>query len=413
MVLAFNRTHTKPAAAAELKFGTMVIQSNMDDTEFWLDGEKAGVLSKASALRLPGLSPGSHTIKAVHMGYEPDGPREEMIYPGQETTVNVRILIPRRRTQAAVDLLDEGVAAYKKGFEVNYKKAEAKLNQAVAIDPNYSEAWMYLGRVENALWADDKATAAFQHAIAIDPDYEEARVSYAGALLDQGGLDEAVRQLNAALQRQPQNGTAYYLLSQAYARQGDFAAGKTAALHAVNANPANGEAHFWLAECERHLKEADAAESEYRQYLRMTDFNSGAWGNANYYIAGFLLGVGRKHHAAEQDIWKEQQGLANVGICDCEWMQKRYDSAISFCQRALTFLPADQWANYRLGVIYVEQANTAPVNSASVNTGAVTDLLKAARSRFTNVVTVNPDTDEANRARQYITRIDAALASNH
>jgi uncharacterized caspase-like protein/tetratricopeptide (TPR) repeat protein len=415
MVLAFNPTHTKASAVAELKFGTMVIQSNMDDTEFWLDGQKAGVVSKANALRLPGLSPGSHTIKAIHMGYEPDGPREEMIYPGQETTVNVRILIPRRRTQAAVDLLDEGVAAYKKGFEVNYKKAEAKLNQAIAIDPNYSEAWMYLGRVENALWADDKATAAFQHAIAIDPDYEEARVSYAGALLDQGGLDEAVRQLNAALERQPQNGTAYYLLSQAYARQGDFAAGKTAALHAVKTNPNNGEAHFWLAECERHLKEADAAESEYRQYLRMTDFNSGAWGNANYYIAGFLLGVGRKHHAAEQDIWKEQQGQANVGICDCEWMQKRYDAAISFCQRALTFLPADQWANYRLGVIYVEQANSgqAPANSASVNTGAVTDLLKAARSRFTNVVTVNPDTDEANRARQYIARIDAALASNH
>ena len=415
MVLAFNPTHAKASALAELKYGTMVIQSNMDDTEFWLDGQKAGVVSKATPLRLPGLSPGSHTIKAVHMGYEPDGPREEMIYPGQETTVNVRILIPRRRTQAAVDLLDEGVASYKKGYEVNYKNAEAKLKEAIALDPNYSEAWMYLGRVENALWADDQATAAFQRAIAIDPDYEEARVSYAGALLDQGGLDEAVRQLNAALERQPQNGTAYYLLSQAYARQGDFAAGKAAALHAVKANPGNGEAHFWLAECERHLNDADAADSEYRQYLRMTDFNSGAWGQANYYIAGFLLGVGRKHHAAEQDIWKEQQGQANVGLCDCEWMQKRYDAAISFCQRALTFLPTDLWANYRLGLIYVEQANAGapPANTATANAGTPADLLKAARVRFSNVVTVNPDTDEANRARQYIARIDAALASNH
>jgi len=301
------------------------------------------------------------------------------------------------------------VELYKKGFEVNYRKAEEKFNQAIALDANYSEAYMYLGRVEDALWEDEKASAAFQRAIAIDPDYEEARVSYASALLDQGGLDEAVRQLNAAIEQQPKDGTALYLLSQAYAREGDYAAGKSAALRAVDAVPANGEGHFWLAECERHLSEAAAAEAEYRQYLRLTNFNSGALGNVNYYLAGFLLGIGRKHRAAEQDIWKEQQGQANLGICDCEWMQKRFDTAIPFCEKALTYMPADLWANYRLGVIYVEQANAGAQTAGAAGAGSVTDLLKEARVRFANVVTVNPDTDEAGRARKYIAQIDAAL----
>jgi uncharacterized caspase-like protein/tetratricopeptide (TPR) repeat protein len=412
MVLAFNPDRVKAGTQPSLNYGTLVVQSNMDDTEFWLDGKKVGVVGKSAALRLPGLTPGSHTIKAVHMGYEPDGPREEMVYPGQETTVSVRILIPRRRNQAAIDLLDEGIELYKKGFEANYRKAEEKFNQAIALDANYSEAYMYLGRVEDALWEDEKASAAFQRAIAVDPDYEEARVSYASALLDQGGLDEAVRQLNAALEQQPKDGTALYLLSQAYAREGDYAAGKSAALRAVDAVPANGEGHFWLAECERHLNEAAAAKEEYRQYLRLTNFNSGALGNANYYLAGFLLGIGRKHHAAEQDIWKEQQGQANLGICDCEWMQKRYDTAIPFCEKALTYMPADLWANYRLGVIYIEQANAGAQAAGSANASSVTDLLKEARIRFANVVTVNPDTDEASRARQYIARIDAALATH-
>ena len=413
MLLAFNPDRVKTTAQAGVNYGTLIVQSNMDNTEFWLDGNKAGVVSKSVALRLPGLAPGSHTIKAVHLGYEPDGPREEMIYPGQETSVNVRILIPRRRTQAAVDLLDEGVQFYKKGFEANYKKAEEKLNQAIVLDPNYSEAYMYLGRVENALWQDDKSTAAFKRAIAIDPDYEEARVSYAAALLDQGGLDEAVRQLNAALVKSPNDGTALYLLSQAYAREGDFAAGKKAALRAVAAAPGNGEGHFWLAECERHLNEAAEAEAEYRQYLKLTNFNSGALGNANYYVLGFLLGMGKKHHAAEQDIWREQQGQANLGICDCEFLQKRLDTATPFCEKALSLMPSDLWANYRLGLIYVEQANAhaQTVNTASANTQSATDLLKAAKVRFTNVVTVNPDTDEAGRAKQYLARIDAALAS--
>jgi len=412
MLLAFNPDRAKASSQQSLSYGTLVIQSNMDDTEFWLDGKKAGTVSKSAALRLPGLTPGSHTIKALHMGYEPDGPREELIYPGQETTVSMRILIPRRRNQSAVDLLDQGVEFYKKGFEANYKKAEEKLNQAIALDPNYSEAFMYLGRVENALWQDDKSTAAFQRAIAIDPDYAEARVSYAAALLDQGGLDEAVRQLNAALEKRPGDGTAFYLLSQAYAREGEFAAGKKAAMRATEIAPGNGEGHFWLAECERHLNEYSQAEAEYQQYLHLTNFNSGVLGNANYYVLGFLLGMGKKHHAAQQDIWREQQGQANLGICDCESMRKNYDIAAPFCEKALTLMPSDLWANYRLGTIYVEKANAHGQTTASADSSGVTDLLKAARVRFANVVSVNPDTDEAGRARKYIAKIDQALASH-
>jgi len=415
MVLAYDPARAKtPVTTAGLQYGTLVVQTNMDNTELWLDGKQVGIVTKASALRLPGLAPGAHTIKGVHMGYEPDGPREEMVYPGQETTVNLRILIPRQRKQAAVDLLDQAIEDYKKGFEANYRKAEQKLNEAVSIDPNYSQAFMYLGRVENALYEDDKAKAAFEHAIQIDPDYEEARVSYAAALLDQGGLDEAVRQLNAALQRKPDDGTALYLLSQAYARQGDFKNGEAAATRAVKAAPANGEAHFWLAECKRHLNDAANAEAEYRQYLLLTNFNSGAGGQVNYYLAGFLLGMGKRRRAAQQDIWREQQGQANLGICDCEWMQKRNDAAIPYCLKALSLLPSDLWANYRLGLIYVEQANArtqAASGAHSNDTSDVVSLLKEAKTRFSNVIAANPDTDEASRARQYISRIDSALGS--
>jgi uncharacterized caspase-like protein/tetratricopeptide (TPR) repeat protein len=407
MVLAYDPTQSKAAHLPAPQYGSLVVETNMDNTELWLDGKDMGAITKGAALRLPGLAPGSHTIKGVHMGYEPDGPREEIIYPGQETTVSLRILIARTRNKAAVDLLDHGIESYKKGFEANYKKAAAEFEQAVALDPKFSQAYLYLGRVENALYDDDKAKAAFEHAIAIDPDYEEARVSYAAALLDQGALDEAVRQLNAALQQRPEDGTGLYLLSQAYARKGDYADGRTAAKKAVRATPGNGEAHFWLAECERHLDQAAAAEAEYTQYLQLSNFNSGAAGKVNYYVGGFLLGMGEKHHAAQQDIWREQHGQANVGICDCEWMQKRYDRAIAYCEKALSFLPADLWANYRLGLIYIEQANA----STSGDQQAVLGLLSAARTHFSGVIAANPDTEEAERSRKYISRIDMAMAA--
>jgi uncharacterized caspase-like protein/Tfp pilus assembly protein PilF len=412
MALAYDPRTTKDAAAKSLPFGTLIINTNMDNTEFWLDDKLVGVVNRTQVFRLPGVKPGEHTIKAVHLGYEPDGPREELVYPGRETTITIRILIPRHRSQAAVDLLNQGVSLYREGNQQNYEKAEAKIREAITLDGNYSEAYVYLGRVESALWKNEDSVAAYRKALAIDPDFEDAKVSFAAALLDQGGLDESVRQLNSALSQKTDDSAAYYLLSQAYARKGDYADGKTAAIKAVAFAPGNGEAHFWLAECERHLNDPDDAESEYKAYLSLTDFQSGLIGNANYFILGSLFGVGRRHRAAEEDIWREQQGQANLGICDCEWLQKRNDSAVPFCKKALSLMPLDLWANYRLGLIYIEQANVraAQTQNQSASRSAV-DLLREAKLRLNAVISINPDTEEANRAKKYLTQINTALAN--
>ena len=59
-----------------------------------------------------------------------------MVYPGQESTVSFKILIPRRRDKAATDLLDKGIQDYQKGFEQNYKKAADLFEQAFKMDPD-------------------------------------------------------------------------------------------------------------------------------------------------------------------------------------------------------------------------------------------------------------------------------------
>ena len=324
------------------KYGTLVIETNMDGTEVFVDGKSAGVVNKAAALRLPGIEPGAHTIKSVHLGYEPDGPREEQVYPGQETTVSVRILIARTRNHSAVEHFDRGIEYYNKGYEQNYRKAAEEFEAALQIDPKYSQAALYLGRVCNALYEGDKALASLRTAIEIDPDYLEARSSYAGALLDAGDLDEAVRQLNIVTDREPNNGMAWYLLSQAYARKGSFDQAITASRKAVALTPQNAEAHFWLAESLRFKHECVESEAEYnRCILALSNFDSGFGGQLNYYLAGYLFGAGSKKRAAQTDIWKELRGKANVGLCDCEWVQKRFDPAITYCQTALGYTPGD------------------------------------------------------------------------
>ena len=66
----------------------------------------------------------------------------------------------------------------------------------------------------------------------------------------------------------------------------------------------------------------------------MRDF-PGKAGQLNYYVAGFLFGMGKKKRATQSDIWKQLRGDANLGLCDSEYMQKQYDPAIGYCQTAL------------------------------------------------------------------------------
>jgi tetratricopeptide (TPR) repeat protein len=400
MVLAYNPGHVTAANLPPPKYGTLIIETNMDGTEVFIDGKSAGIVNKAAALRLPGIEPGAHTIKSVHLGYEPDGPREEQIYPGQETTVSVRILIARNRNHSAVEHFDKGIEFYNKGYEQNYRRAADEFQQALQMDPKYSLAALYLGRAYNALYDDQKALSSFRAAIEIDPDYLEARSSYAAALLDAGDLDESVRQLNVVIQRDPDSGMAWYLLSQAYYRKGSFDEAITASRRAVALTPQNAEAHFWLAESLRQKHGCAESEAEYNNYLALSNFDSGFGGKLNYYLAGYLFGAGSKKRAAQSDIWRELRGKANLGLCDCEWLQNRFDPAINYCQVALGYTPGDLFANYRLGIIYSQKYNQS---------GGV-GLLAAARKHFEEVIAENPDVVEAGRARTYVKNIDDVLA---
>lgn len=404
MVLAYNPgTSAKcsgPNCAGSLRYGNFVIDANMDDTEVWLDGKSLGVFKKGVPQRFPGITPGPHTIRGAHEGYAPDGPREEQIYPGQDTTVSIRILIARQRNHAAVEVFNQGLERYNKGFEANYKLAAADFERALSIDPQYSQAALYLGRAKHALYQDDDAIKALKQAIEIDPEYLEARLSYAAVLLDTGDLDEAIRQLDSVTKRDTSNGMAWYLQSQAYVRKGSYSQAVDSGEQAVKYTPANAEAHLWLGEALRKKQQCAEARTQYETYLSLSNFNSALAGKLNYYLLGSLIGMGSKKRATQQDIWRELRAQAFVGICDCEWMQKNYDTAATNCQKALTLTPTDLFANYRLGLVMAEQYNQV---------GGIA-LLQDARKYFDAVISINPQTDEAARSRKYVANIDSVLA---
>jgi tetratricopeptide (TPR) repeat protein len=399
MMLSYVPSNVKPGAPPAPKFGILVVEANMSDVEVFVDGKSVGVLAKGTPLTLPGLVPGAHTIKGVKMGYEPDGPREEMVYPGQQTTVSIKILIARRRNKAALDVLDEGLKYYTKGFADNYKKAATYFEKALQIDPTYSQAALYLGRTYNALFEEDKAEQYFRKAIEIDPDYVEAHASFAGMLLDTGNVDESVRQLNTAVQRDPTHAMSWYLLAEAYRLKEAYPQSIESARKAIQLTPNKAEAHFWLAESLRLSGQYDEAKNEYQQYLKLSDFDSKLAGQLNYYVLGYLMGFGKKKRAAQQDIWKDLRSLAYFGLCDAERKESHFDQAIGYCEKSLNYSADDPYVHLALGLSLAKKAQQ----------NGIVEMLPAARQHFATMLALNADLAEADLARKNIASIDAFL----
>ncbi|PWT98375.1 MAG: hypothetical protein C5B51_29485 [Terriglobia bacterium] len=399
MLLAVAPANAEPAVPPAPKFGAFVIEANMDGVEVFVDGKSVGVVSKGKPISVPGLPPGEHTVQGVKLGYEPDGPRQEAVYPGQESTVTIKILIARRHNKAALDLLDKGLEYYQKGFEQNYRKAAELLEQALTIDPKYSQAAFYLGLTYNALFDEPKAEQYYKRAIEIDPDYLDARANYGGMLLDIGNVDEAIRQFNFVLERRSNHAVALTLLAQAYRLKELFAQSIEAARRAIKLTPRNAEPHLWLADSLRLSGKYAEARREYDQYLLLSDFDSHLAGQLNYYVVGFLAGFGKRTRAAQRDIWRDLRSLAYFGICDCERNLSHFDLAIVSCQKSLTYDSRDPYAHYALGLSYMRKA---------VQDGSIAELDPALR-HFRRMLEINPDLGEAVYARQNIANIQDML----
>jgi tetratricopeptide (TPR) repeat protein len=394
LFLASVPAHARPANAPAPKFGTFVFEANTDGVEVFLDGTSLGVIDRDHRnIIKPGLQVGQHTVQGVKMGFEPDGPRQETVNPGEETTVSFKIQFPRHRKQAAVDALDKGIEEYNK--RSNYKKAIDSLQKALSIDPNFSQAAYYLGLSYNALFDSDKAKQYFEKAIAIDPDYIEARANYGGMLLDTGATDDALRQFNAVLVRNPNHVEALSNQAEAYRLKDLYPQSIESAQKAIQLAPKVPQAHLWLGDSLRLTGKYLEARSAYADYLRLSNYDSGAAGQVNYYVLGFLIGFGKKTRAGTVDIWKDMRSLAYFGMCDSERRLGAWDQAIQSCLKALRYDPKDPFAHFALGATYMAQA---------IETGDVAGLAPAAK-HLQQVIDINPYIDEAKYAKKNLDQI--------
>ena len=357
--------------------------------------------TKGKPSPLPGLTPGEHTVKGVKMGYEPDGPRQETVYPGQESTVSIKILIARRRKKAAVDLLDKGIEVLPEGLRAELQEGRASCSRrrssSTPLTARRPSTWASL---TTPCSTRTKAEQYFKKAIEIDPDYLEAHANYAGMLLDIGDVDEAIRQFNTVLQREPNHAEALTMLAQAYRFKALYPQSIESARKAIQLTPKNAEPHLWLADSLRLSGKYADAEPEYDQYLQAQRFRQQAGRPVELLCAGFAV-RNRQEEARRRSrtsgrtcaAWPTSASAIASATCRTSIQPSRY------CQKSLTYDSRDPYAHYALGLSYMHKA---------VQAGSIAEL-DPALPHFQQMMAINPDLDEADYARKNIASIQKAL----
>jgi DNA-binding winged helix-turn-helix (wHTH) protein/TolB-like protein len=125
------------------------------------------------------------------------------------------------RNPLAYETYLRGLDQYQAG---NYVQAVRTLEQSIALDSGYARAWAHLGRAYNAQASFafggrdfyQKSQAAYEKALALNPQEIEARIFLANLLTDTNRVEEAVPQLRAVLQTNPDHAEAHWELGYAY-----------------------------------------------------------------------------------------------------------------------------------------------------------------------------------------------------
>lgn len=227
-------------AEARLLFGSILME----------DGERQeSIVQLREGVRLNPKSAMAHNAlgEAYNTFGEPNAARPEFERAVEldprlaQAQVNLSaVLLEQGESQSAIPHLDQALrlmgqkpdAAYPRYLRAktytergDATKACAELERAVALRPDFAEAWSDLGEARKTLFDDDGALTAFRRAVELSPDDAVAQTRLGSRLLDAGEAHEAVPHLEAAVRLDPKNQSSLNALQRALRQDGQMERG--------------------------------------------------------------------------------------------------------------------------------------------------------------------------------------------
>jgi tetratricopeptide (TPR) repeat protein len=162
---------------------------------------------------------------------------------------------PETRSIEAYELFSRGILTLRLASRDAPDRAISLFEKALAIDPEYAEAWAGLGGAYqlkgtflNLPELLEKAIECERRALTLDPDLADAHTWLGAAELSLGRVDDALASLELATALDPTQARPWAMLARAHwIGRGDIPAGVAALEKAVSINPQFGYGHMQLA----------------------------------------------------------------------------------------------------------------------------------------------------------------------
>ena len=246
--------------------------------------------------------------------------------------------------------------------EGNADAAIEMLQKAIEEDPDYAPAlaelseayWQKYNETSNQEWAQ-KTIAAAEEAVRKNDRLAVTHVSLGEAYRRTGRLEEAIRELEAALELDPLDSEARSALARVYFDQGRLEEAEALHKQAIELQPRQWSAHNALGVFYTNCGRGEEAIESFEQAIALTPDNPMSYRN----LAGALMREGRYDRARamlQLSIEIEPSGYAYANLGAAEFFQGRYGEAAEAFRQGVELMPNNNllWFNLAESLRWIE-----------------------------------------------------------
>ena len=173
-------------------------------------------------------------------------------------------------------------------------------NKALAIKPDYADAYNNIGIALNEQGKLEEAIEAYKKALAIKPDYADAYNNMGIVLKDQGKLEEAIEAYNKVLVIKPDYAEGYTNMGNALEQQGKLEEAIEASKKALAIKPDSAEAYSNMGNALQEQGKLEEAIEAYNKALVIKP----DYAEAHHNLSFALLSNGNLKKGLEEYEWR-------------------------------------------------------------------------------------------------------------
>lgn len=274
------------------------------------------------------------------------------------------VLVQQNQLETAQDFLEKAVNLEKNPVYYNslanlcirtqqFAEAEALIQQALALAPDYAGAYNTLGNIALHQNRFQDAKNAYENALQLQPEFQNARYNLATCEAHLGHLDAAKKQFEAILRVQPAHAPAMGQLAQLAMGRNDLEEAAVWLQKRLNLDPQNPDSLHDYGKLLLEQKEWEKAGEYLQRCLEIDPTQS----ELHYHLATALLQQSHFKKALEHYLQQLLQGphapsAYNAGVILL--MQNHHKEALPYFQQALEWDPENPAIHRNLGTLYLK-----------------------------------------------------------